>query len=150
MALTVAIADRIDAVALRETLTAFAQAEPDKAKLRAKALALIKAKFQEARTTVRADVESGVLQGQEAAQALSAIQDSFVQVLYDFATKHFYYAQNPTASEHLAIVATGGYGPRRTRTPAPTSTCCSCAPTNKRHGRRALSSSCSTCSGILA
>jgi len=102
--------DRIDADALRHALTAFAQAEPDKTKLRSEALALIKAKFQEARASVHADVESGKLRGLGAARALSAIQDSFIQVLYDFATKHFYYAQNPTASEHLSIVATGGYG----------------------------------------
>jgi len=102
--------DRIDADALRRALTAFAQAEPDKIKLRSEALALIKTKFQEARTSVRTDVESGKLNGLDAARELSAIQDSFIQVLYDFATKHFYYAQNPTASEHLSVIATGGYG----------------------------------------
>jgi [protein-PII] uridylyltransferase len=30
--------------------------------------------------------------------------------LYDFAVRHFYPAPNPTTSERLAIVATGGYG----------------------------------------
>ena len=102
--------NRIDTGALRQALTALAQAESDKTKLRAEALALIKAGFQAARTSVHADLDAGKLTGQEAARALSAIQDSLIQVLYDFATKHFYYAQNPTASEHLAIVATGGYG----------------------------------------
>ncbi len=99
----------IDADALRMALTALARAEPDRAKLRRDALALIKTTFQDARTKVRAEVEAG-LPGLAAARALSAIQDSLIQVLYDFATKHFYYAQNPTASEHLAVVATGGYG----------------------------------------
>ena len=33
-----------------------------------------------------------------------------IQVIYDFAVKHVYYAQNPTTAERLAIVATGGYG----------------------------------------
>ena len=101
--------DLIDADALRMALTAFARAEPDKAKLRRDALALIKSTFQEARAKVRNEVDAG-LPGLAAARALSAIQDSLIQVLYDFATKHFYYAQNPTASEHLAVVATGGYG----------------------------------------
>jgi len=105
-----AIADRIDADALRQALTAFAQAEPDKTRLRKEALTLTKAKFQDARASVRADVDAGRLTGLAAARALSAIQDSFIQVLYDFATKHFYYAQNPTPSEHLSIIATGGYG----------------------------------------
>ncbi len=31
-------------------------------------------------------------------------------MIYDFAVKHFYYAQNPTSAERIAVVATGGYG----------------------------------------
>lgn len=102
--------DWIDADALRQALTALAQARSDKMKLRAEALQLIKTGFLDARLAVRTELEAGKLTGQQAAHALSSVQDSFIQVLYDFATKHFYYAQNPTASEHLAIVATGGYG----------------------------------------
>jgi [protein-PII] uridylyltransferase len=101
--------DLIDADALRAALTALARTEPDKTRLRKEALPLIKSVFQDARARVRGEVESG-LPGLAAARALSAIQDTLIQVLYDFATKHFYYAQNPTASEHLAVVATGGYG----------------------------------------
>jgi [protein-PII] uridylyltransferase len=100
----------IEADALRLALTALALREPDKAKLRGDALALIKSRFLDARAAVRREVEGDGLSGLEAARALSALQDSVIQVLYDFATKHFYYAQNPTASEHLAVVATGGYG----------------------------------------
>ena len=48
--------------------------------------------------------------GLAAARALSALQDAVIQVIYDFAIKHVYYAQNPTTAERLAIVATGGYG----------------------------------------
>jgi [protein-PII] uridylyltransferase len=99
-----------DADALRHALTALARAQADKLKLRAEALVLLKQRFQEARARVRHDVEGGALDGLDAAHALSAIQDALIQVLYDFATKHFYYAQNPTAAEHLAIIATGGYG----------------------------------------
>jgi [protein-PII] uridylyltransferase len=100
----------IDADALRRQLTAMAQLEPDKLKLRAEALTVIKARFLEARAAVRREVEAGAMTGLAAARALSAIQDSFIQVIYDLAVKHFYYAQNPTASEHLAVIATGGYG----------------------------------------
>jgi [protein-PII] uridylyltransferase len=100
----------IDADALRLALTVLAHSEPDKTRLREGALALIKSHFQDARAEVRREVESGNLSGLEAARSLSALQDALIQVLYDFATKHFYYAQNPTASEHLAVVATGGYG----------------------------------------
>jgi [protein-PII] uridylyltransferase len=100
----------IDADALRRQLTAMAQLEPDKAKLRAEALTLIKQRFQEARAQIRRAVEVGAMGGLDAARALSGAQDSFIQVIYDLAVKHFYYAQNPTASEHLAVIATGGYG----------------------------------------
>jgi len=102
--------EQFDANALRSALTALARAEADRAALRENALVLIKSKFLDARTDARRDVEGGQLSGLEAARALSVLQDAMIQVLYDFATKHFYYAQNPTASEHLAVVATGGYG----------------------------------------
>jgi [protein-PII] uridylyltransferase len=99
-----------DADALRLALTALARAHSDKSHVRSNALALIRSAFQSGRAAIRGRVEDGTLSGQRAAQALSDLQDALIQVLYDFATKHFYYAQNPTVSEHLAIVATGGYG----------------------------------------
>ncbi|HEX4292535.1 MAG TPA: [protein-PII] uridylyltransferase [Rhizomicrobium sp.] len=99
-----------DADGLRQELSTLARAQADKTKLRAEALAIIKTRFHDARAQVRSEVEAGSLAGLAAARALSAIQDALIQVLYDFATKHFYYAQNPTSAEHLSIVATGGYG----------------------------------------
>jgi len=104
------IASLFDADALRRALTALAHEAGDKAKLRKDALALIKGAFLEARAKVKVDVESDALTGLAAARALSALQDATIQVIYDFATKHFYYAQNPTAAERIAVVATGGYG----------------------------------------
>src|ERR1043166_6752191 len=98
----------LDGYALRHELTALAHADP--VRLRAAALAVIKQRFRDAREQVRADFESGAHDGPGAANALSNVQDVLVQVLYDFATKHFYYAQNPTQAERIAIVATGGYG----------------------------------------
>jgi [protein-PII] uridylyltransferase len=102
--------DLLDGEALRRDLTALARRENDSAKLRTAALAHIKAAFQEARNRVRTRVETGGVSGVVAARALSELQDLLIQAIYDFATKHFYYAQNPTESERLAIVATGGYG----------------------------------------
>ncbi|HWA89036.1 MAG TPA: [protein-PII] uridylyltransferase [Rhizomicrobium sp.] len=99
-----------DPDALRHALTALAHGEPDKTRLRAASLVTIKSAFQGARDTVRGAVSEGRLHGLDAARHLSEIQDRLIQVLYDFASKHFYYAQNPTAAEHLAVVATGGYG----------------------------------------
>jgi len=102
--------DLLDGDALRRDLTALAHANSDTARLRKLALAHIKTIFNSAREQVKQRVESGEMQGLAAAHALSAIQDVLLQVLYDFATKHFYYAQNPTQAERIAIVATGGYG----------------------------------------
>src|SRR5579862_4057007 len=99
-----------DGEALRRELTRLAHAESDSSRLRNAALGYIKASFQEARNRVRERVEFGAASGIVAARALSELQDLLIQVLYDFATKHFYYAQNPTESERIAIVATGGYG----------------------------------------
>jgi [protein-PII] uridylyltransferase len=102
--------DLLDGDALRRDLTALARAESDSTRLRKAALALIKTNFQQARNLIRTRVELGTAPGVVAARALSDLQDILIQVLYDFATKHFYYAQNPTESERIAIVATGGYG----------------------------------------
>jgi [protein-PII] uridylyltransferase len=100
----------LDGDALRRDLTALAHAQSDQPKLRQAALAHIKATFLTARERVKARVEAGTLPGLIAARALSDVQDVLIQVLYDFAVKHFYYAQNPTESERVAVVATGGYG----------------------------------------
>jgi len=100
----------LDGDALRRDLTALARAESDTTKLRKAALAHIKDASLAARARIKTRVENGNLAGLIAARALSDVQDTLIQVLYDFATKHFYYAQNPTESERLSVVATGGYG----------------------------------------
>jgi [protein-PII] uridylyltransferase len=38
------------------------------------------------------------------------MQDEIIRVLYEFAGKHLYPAQNPSEAERMAIIATGGYG----------------------------------------
>ncbi len=49
-------------------------------------------------------------QGRLCAERLSQMQDELIRVLYEFATTHLYTAQNPSEGEHMAVVATGGYG----------------------------------------
>jgi [protein-PII] uridylyltransferase len=100
----------LDGDALRRDLTALARAESGSGELRKAALEHIKAASQAARARIKTRMENGTLAGLIAARALSDVQDTLIQVLYDFATKHFYYAQNPTESERLSVVATGGYG----------------------------------------
>ena len=107
---TLAARDVIDADALRLALTALAKDTSDPGSLRKAGLVLIKQGFLQSRETVAQAVEKEGLSGLAAARALSALQDSIIQVIYDFATKHVYYAQNPSSAERIAIVATGGYG----------------------------------------
>ena len=101
----------LDRDALLRNLASLARASSgDNAKLRQDALVQIRAAFNDARENVRARLDSGVAQGQAAARAISAIQDVTIQLLCEFATRHIYFASNPTESERIAVVATGGYG----------------------------------------
>ncbi len=99
-----------DAKALRRELKALADRPSDPGLLRKEALSLIKNEFLNARGRVREQVLSEKLPGQAAARALSEIQDATIQVLYDFAVKHFHSVKSPAAAEDVAVVATGGYG----------------------------------------
>ena len=48
--------------------------------------------------------------GRRCAERLSFMQDEIIRLLFEFAETHLYPAQNPSQAEHMAIVATGGYG----------------------------------------
>jgi [protein-PII] uridylyltransferase len=48
--------------------------------------------------------------GRNCAERLCRLQDDVIGVLYDFAAKKLYASDNPSEAEHMAIVATGGYG----------------------------------------
>jgi [protein-PII] uridylyltransferase len=107
---TLTVRELIDADALRHALTALARDTGDPGTLRASGLTLIKQAFTTGRERVKAAVEQEGLSGLAAARALSGLQDAIIQVIYDFAVKHVYYAQNPSTAERICIVATGGYG----------------------------------------
>ncbi len=100
----------IDGVALRQRLTAAAREAPDNMAARLAATQLLKAALAEAREAARAALESGAEGGLETARYLARAQDEAIRALYDFTVKHVYYAQNPSTSERIAIVAVGGYG----------------------------------------
>ncbi len=100
----------LDGEVLRQDLYALGQRIAAKDELRKEALLLIKGSFQNARTRIKDQVLSDGLHGQQAARQLSAVQDTVIQVLYDFAIKEFYPPSKRDASEHLTVVATGGYG----------------------------------------
>ena len=48
--------------------------------------------------------------GRMAATSLCYVMDQVLRTLYDFVTTHVYPLANPTSSEQLCLVATGGYG----------------------------------------
>src|SRR5882672_5411264 len=61
----------------------------------------------------RADAERLLLKdrnGWRCAERLCLMQDEIIRLLFEFATTHLYRAENPSTAEHMAIVATGGYG----------------------------------------
>jgi [protein-PII] uridylyltransferase len=107
---TLALHALIDADALRRALTALAKETGDPGTLRKSGLTLIKQAFLDGRERVKYAVEKEGLPGLPAARALSQLQDTIIQVIYDFAVKHVYYAQNPSSAERICVVATGGYG----------------------------------------
>jgi [protein-PII] uridylyltransferase len=107
---SLALRDLLDADALRRSLTALAKDSSEPGTLRKSGLVLIKAAFIDGREKVKYAVEKEGLPGLAAARALSQLQDAIIQVIYDFATKHVYYAQNPSTAERICVVATGGYG----------------------------------------
>jgi [protein-PII] uridylyltransferase len=48
--------------------------------------------------------------GRRCAERLCRMEDEIIRILYEFARKHLYPSQNPSDSEHMAVIATGGYG----------------------------------------
>jgi [protein-PII] uridylyltransferase len=48
--------------------------------------------------------------GRRCAERLCRMEDEIIRILYDFVRKHLYPSENPSETEHMAVVATGGYG----------------------------------------
>jgi [protein-PII] uridylyltransferase len=48
--------------------------------------------------------------GRRCAERLCRMEDEVIRLVFDFARKHLYPSQNPSEAEHMAVVATGGYG----------------------------------------
>lgn len=81
----------------------------DHAGLRRALLALLK----DALAAGRAGAHAKLLEerdGLRCARRLSLLTDTIVQALHQVFTQHFFPVSNPSTSERLAIIATGGYG----------------------------------------
>jgi [protein-PII] uridylyltransferase len=48
--------------------------------------------------------------GRRCAERICAMEDAVIRLLFDFAREYLYPARNPSEAEHMAVVATGGYG----------------------------------------
>ena len=99
-----------DLDALREETSRLARAYSGQdSSLRAALVERLRQLVHEARTEARAQLERDG-DGRACAEGLSAFQDALIRLAYDFTTNHVYSAKNPSAAEHMAVVAQGGYG----------------------------------------
>jgi [protein-PII] uridylyltransferase len=99
-----------DPAALREVLTGiWREHRENPAAMRRALLDRLKALLANARNSACEGLEADG-DGRRCARALSAFQDELIRLIYDFATSHIHVAENRSAAESMAIVATGGYG----------------------------------------
>jgi len=100
----------IDARAVTAELEAFAKAHAgDESQLRAHLAQRLKAALQDG----RAKAEQLLLKdrhGRRCAERLCRMEDEIIRIVFEFARKHLYPTQNPSDTERMAVVATGGYG----------------------------------------
>ncbi len=99
----------IDSRAVAADLEQLARAGGSEAELRAALAQRLKAALNEG----RAKAEQLLLKdrhGRRCAERLCRMEDEIIRLLYEFVKKHLYPSQNPSEAEHMAVVATGGYG----------------------------------------
>ena len=99
-----------DPAALREEFDSYwREGSHTPSKTRARVISRLKELKYNARTEAQALLmRTG--DGCACARSLALFQDELIKLIYDYSTKHLYRAQNPSVAEHMAIVATGGYG----------------------------------------
>jgi [protein-PII] uridylyltransferase len=97
-----------DPAALREELAGYWREGPE-----SKARTHVLRRLKELKQNARNEAQALLLRtgdGRACAKALATFQDELIKLIYDYTTRHIYRAQNPSTSEHMALVATGGYG----------------------------------------
>src|SRR6185312_8242545 len=98
--------DIIDRRTVAAALEALAEeAEPP----RTKVVEALRAVLQRGRSEIRRRFDAGA-SGTQAVREQSFLMDQLIRSLYDFVGSHIYPLANPTAGEHMAVVAVGGYG----------------------------------------
>ena len=109
----------VDGARLRrdvEALTASTGGDGSSPAVRAGLVRLFKDRLAEGRATVESMLRADG-GGHVCAERLSHLMDEVIRALYRFVAGSVYRAQNPSAAEHMAVVAVGGYG-RGTLAPA--------------------------------
>jgi [protein-PII] uridylyltransferase len=100
----------IDEAGLKAELEAIAAAHGGNTPAARKAvLELLKEVLANGRSLIRARLEEDG-KGLKCARRLSALTDTIIRGLFDFATSHVFPASNPSAAERLSLAAVGGYG----------------------------------------
>jgi [protein-PII] uridylyltransferase len=97
----------IDRRAISAALDALAEDAPEPP--RAKVAEVLRRALQQGRDEIRRRFDAGAT-GTVVVRGLSFLMDQLIRVLYDFVGAHVYPLANPTAGEHMAVVAVGGYG----------------------------------------
>lgn len=77
---------------------------------RGQVLTLIKTAFSKGFDVIKHRHLIEGITGREAALANCYLADQLIRIIFDFTTRHIYPLNNPTKSEHMTLVATGGYG----------------------------------------
>ena len=96
----------VDRLAVYERLMALAETgEPD----RRRVTEVLKEALQAGRAEIRERFEAGAL-GSDTVRSLSFLMDQLIRALHDFVLSAIYPLANPTAGEHMGVVAVGGYG----------------------------------------
>src|SRR5689334_1049278 len=75
--------------------------------------ALVAQRLKTALADGRAKAEQLLLKdkhGRRCAERLCRMEDEIIRILFEFARNHLYPSQNPSETERMAVIATGGYG----------------------------------------
>ena len=100
-----------DARALGGALAALAQTHGGALEARPAVLERLKELLRSARAEAAQHLQADG-NGRRCAEGLSDFQDELIRLVYDYTVGNVYRATNPSAAEHMAVIATGGYGRR--------------------------------------
>jgi [protein-PII] uridylyltransferase len=104
------LAPYFDPASLRRELTRLHEANAEKpATARAAVLARLKDLLRSAREAAHGELDRNG-DGRACAAGLSRFTDELLNLVFDYTVFHVYPSGNPSSAEHMAIVATGGYG----------------------------------------